>query len=120
MFLFNWGLKVFTNTEDSHFVTTYPQISSDCYARDETALGAISMRTHDSKSILVQLAKAEQDWKLVRKKKRQYFRISLLDYANFAWGDTYNVANVNYLVNSLKFDLTITGISLVEAELFTV
>jgi len=120
VFLFNWGLKTYVCSEDSHFTTIFPQISGDCYSRDETLLGSISMRTEGTKSIVAQLVKAEQDWLLVRKSKRQYFRLSVLDYANFEWGDTYNVANVNYLVNSLKFDITVQGISLIEAELYTV
>ena len=34
--------------------------------------------------------------------------------------DTYNIESVDYLVNSLKFDISTKGISLVEAELYTV
>lgn len=120
IFLFNWGGKTYKNIEDERVTVSYPCVSGDCYDRDEVAKGNLSMRTNGEKSIIQLLVKPEQDWLLVRKQKRQYFRISILDYANFAWQDTYNVANVNYLVNSLKFDITVKGISLVEAELFTV
>lgn len=119
IFLFNWGVKTHY-APDPRVYATYPLTSGDCFRRDETSEGNLSMRTNGEKSIIQQLVKPEQDWLLTRKQKRQYFRISILDYANFVWSDTYPVANVNYLVNSLIFDITQNGISLVEAELYTI
>lgn len=117
--LFNWGLKVFTS-EDSRIAVKYPVISGDAYDRDGNSKGTISMRTHGEKSIIWQLVKDEQDWIVRRKSKRQFFRLSIADYVNFNWADKQNIDSVNYLVNSLKYDITSKGISIIEAELFTV
>jgi len=119
-FLFNWGLKVYTNQDDARIAVRYPVISGDAYDRAEIAKGTISMRTIGERSIIAQLVKDEADWKIRRKQKRQYFRLSVTDYTNFNWAEKQNIASVNYLVNSLKFDITPSGISLVESELFTV
>jgi len=120
VFLFNWGLKNFPAPTNPALFTTLPIISGDAYARDETEMGSISMRTSGPKSIVEQLVKPEQDWILRRKSKRQFFRMTIGDYAQFQWDQIQNIDSVNYFVNSLKFDITKAGISLVEAELFTV
>ena len=83
-------------------------------------MGTVSMRTQGEESIFTQMVKHEQDWMLVRKEKREWFPLSVSECAAFVWEDTYNIESVNYLVNSLKFDITTKGISLVEAELYTV
>ena len=118
-FLFNWGLQRY-DSNDSSFFTYHPVISGDCYTIEDIELGSISMRTHGTKSIITQLVKDEQDWILRRKSKRQYFNLSVGDYAQFRWNEIQNIGSVNYFVNSLKFDISRNGISLVEAELFTV
>ncbi|GEM_PF-2543801 len=120
IFLFNWGLKFYANSEDSRITVSYPCISGDCYDRGESKMGTVSMRTQGEESIFTQMVKHEQDWMLVRKQKRERFPLSVPECATFAWEDTYNIESVNYLVNSLKFDITTKGISLVEAELYTV
>ncbi|HZK97519.1 MAG TPA: hypothetical protein VFC67_25180 [Prolixibacteraceae bacterium] len=120
VFLFNWGMKVYANDEDPRVSVFYPVISADAYGLDEVDRGSISMRTSGAKSIIEQLAKDEQDWMIRRKQKRQSFILSVLDYANFNWGEIQNISSVNYLVNSLKFDIGINGISPVEADLYTV
>ena len=119
VFLFNWGMKVYYSP-DTRVYAQYPIISGDAYARDQTSKGTISMRSHGEKSFIAQLVKDEQDWAIRRKQKRQSFRLSVIDCANFRWQDTYNISSVNYLVNSLRFDIGAKGISHVEAELFTV
>jgi len=120
IFLFNWGMKVYANDEDPRVSVFYPVISADAYGLDEVDRGSISMRTSGAKSIIEQLAKDEQDWMIRRKQKRQSFILSVLDYANFNWGEIQNISSVNYLVNSLKFDIGKNGISPFEADLYTV
>ena len=120
VFLFNWGVKVYANAEDPRVSVFYPVISSDAYGLDEVDKGSISMRTSGAKSIIEQLVKDEQDWMIRRKPKRQSFILSVLDYANFNWGEIQNISSVNYLVNSLKFDIGKNGISPIEADLYTV
>jgi hypothetical protein len=113
-------LKFYANSEDNRITVSYPCISGDCYDREESKMGTVSMRTQGEESIFTQLVKHEQDWMLARKQKRALFPLSVSECANFAWADTYNVESVDYVVNSLKFDIATKGISLVEAELFTV
>jgi len=120
VFLFNWGLRTYANTEDSRVTVTYPVVSGDAYGCDEALKGNISMRTTGEKSIITQLVKDEADWKIRRKSKRQFFNLSIIEYANFNWGEIQNISSVNYLVNSLKFDIGKNGISPVEAGLYTV
>ena len=119
IFLFNWGMKVYANEEDPRVSVFYPVITCDAYGLDEVDRGSISMRTSGAKSIIEQLSKDEQDWMIRRKQKRQSFTLSVLDYANFNWGEIQNISSVNYLVNSLKFDIGKNGISPVEADLYT-
>ena len=119
VFLFNWGQKVYYSP-DPRIYALYPVITGDAYSRDGTEMGSISMRTNGKKSIIGQLAGQEQEWLLVRKQKRQFFNLSVAACASFRWQDTYNIGSINYLVNSLSFDITTKGISLVEAELYTV
>ena len=119
VFLFNWGMKSHFCPADNRVFVDTPVISSDAYGRDETEKGALSMRTYGAKSIIEQLVRDEQDWIMRRKQKRQSFILSVLDYANFNWGEIQNISSVNYLVNSLKFDIGKNGISPVEADLYT-
>lgn len=118
--LFNLGMKTYICPDDARVIVQFPVISADCYDREENDLGTISMRTEGAKSILTQLVMQEQNWILVRKQSRRYFRMTVAAYTNFDWTNTYCIENVNYLVNSLVFDITANGISLVEAELYTI
>lgn len=119
VFLFNWGLRTYFAPDPAVF-TEFPVISGDAWDRSGTEKGSISMRTSGEKSIIAQLVKDEQEWKLRRKNKRQYFKLSLAEYANFKWNEIQNINSVNYFVNSLTFDIDKNGISLIEADLFTV